>query len=88
MNDPKDRATKTEATVPVNDLDSKISHHHFCFILFLRNESPTPCLTLRERNLESTFDGDSSKEFVDIFLKTTPQVVTRSMGVGIGKVRV
>lgn len=33
-------------------------------------------------------DGDSSKEFVDIFLKTTPQVVTRSMGVGIGKVRV
>lgn len=33
-------------------------------------------------------DGNSSKEFVDIFLKTTPQVVARSMGVGIWKVRV
>lgn len=33
-------------------------------------------------------DGDSGKESVDVFLKTTPQVVARSMGVGIGKVRV
>lgn len=31
-------------------------------------------------------DGNSSKEIADIFLKTTPQVVARSVGVGIGKV--
>ena len=54
MNDPKAGATKTEAAVPLNDVDSKVSHHHFCFILFLRNESPSPGPTLRERNLEST----------------------------------
>ena len=39
MNGPKDRATKTEATVPLNDLVSKVAHLHFYIILFIRNES-------------------------------------------------
>lgn len=54
MKDPKDRAPRTEAAVPLGDLDSKVSNHRFYFILFLRKESPSPGPTLRERNLEST----------------------------------
>lgn len=54
VNGPKDRATKTEATVPLNDLVSEVAHLHLYIILFVRNESLSPAPTLRAGNLDST----------------------------------
>lgn len=36
--DPKERMTKMEATVPFDDLSSKVTHDHFCLILFVRSK--------------------------------------------------
>lgn len=67
MNGPKDRATKTEATVSLNDLVSEVAHLHFYIILFVSHEVQPP---LRGRETWTPpLDGKSIREFVGIFLK-------------------
>ena len=48
----RERAAATAATAPLSDLLSKVSHGHFCFILFLRIELPSQPV-LRERGIGS-----------------------------------
>lgn len=42
---PQKKWSNTDAAVPFYDLVSKVTHGHFCFILFTRSKSPSPAHT-------------------------------------------
>ena len=64
----KNRETKMETTVSFKHLVSKVTHYHFCFILFVRIESLSPVHTQGEGNWALFLKEEASKNLWAYFL--------------------